>query len=147
MNNFFSKTNRELFLYQLKWLGVFIAIGFIIIYLFEFPLDLIMLVVAFIIINIYKTRIMLKKLGVLNDSNAKDIKSFIRSLFRSPSSSTYDNTQIKYYCMLCGNEHKEIACPKCGSKIKRIGWNFLITNLHTFVLSVDIHFDISSDDL
>jgi hypothetical protein len=121
MNNFFSKTNRELFLYQLKWLGVFVAIGFIIIYLFEFPLDLIMLVVAFIIINIYKTRVMLKKLGVLNDSDAKDIKSFIRSLFRSSSSSAYGNTQIKYYCMLCGNEHKEIACPKCGSKMKRVG--------------------------
>lgn len=122
MNNFFSKTNRELFLYQLKWLAVFIGIGFIIIYLFEFPLDLIMLISAFIIINIYKTRVMLKKLGLSNDSNVKDIRSFIRSLFRSSSSSTYyGGTPIRYYCMLCGNEHKEIACPKCGSKMKRVG--------------------------
>ncbi|HZD34476.1 MAG TPA: hypothetical protein VE130_04670 [Nitrososphaeraceae archaeon] len=119
MNDFFSKTNRELFLYQLKWLGVFIGIGFIVIYLFEFPLDLIILIIAFIIINIYKTRVMLKKLGLLNDSNVKDFKSFIRSLFRSPSLSAYGNTPIRYYCMLCGNEHREIACPKCGSKMKR----------------------------
>jgi hypothetical protein len=121
MNNFFSKTNRELFLYQLKWLGVFIAIGFIIIYLFEFPLDLIMLIIAFIIINIYKTRIMLKKLGILNEGNGKDIRGFIKSLFRSPSSSMNGNTSVRYYCMSCGNEHREIACPKCGSKVKKVG--------------------------
>ena len=121
MNNFFSKTNRELFLYQLKWLGVFIAIGFIIIYLFEFPLDLIMLIIAFIIINIYKTRIMLKKHGILNEGNGKDIRGFIKSLFRSPSSSMDGNTSVRYYCMSCGNEHREIACPKCGSKMKKVG--------------------------
>ena len=23
---------------------------------------------------------------------------------------------LKYYCMSCGTEHKEIVCPKCGSK-------------------------------
>jgi hypothetical protein len=121
MSDFFSKTNRELFLYQLKWLAVFIAIGFIIIYFFEFPLDLIMLIVAFIVINIYKTRVMLKKLGILNHSNVKDIKGFIKSLFRSPSSSMDENTSVRYYCMSCGNEHREIACPKCGSKMKRVG--------------------------
>jgi hypothetical protein len=97
------------------------AIGFIIIYLFEFPVDLIMLIIAFIIINIYKTRIMLKKLGVLNGSDVKDIRGFIRSLFRSPSSSMDGNTIVRYYCMSCGNEHREIVCPKCGSKMKRVG--------------------------
>ena len=33
-----------------------------------------MLIIAFIVINIYKTRIMLKKLGILNDSNVKHIR-------------------------------------------------------------------------
>lgn len=120
MNNFSSKTNRELFLYQLKWLGVFIVIGFVIIFLFEFPLDLIMLIIAFIIINIYKTRVMLKKLGILDESNIKDIKSLIKSLFRSPSSYTDDSVSVRYYCMSCGNEHREISCPKCGSKMKKV---------------------------
>ncbi len=64
---------------------------------------------------------MLKKLGILNDSNVKDIRGFIKSLFRSPSSSMYGNTSVRYYCMSCGNEHREIACPKCGSKMKRVG--------------------------
>jgi DNA-directed RNA polymerase subunit RPC12/RpoP len=34
----------------------------------------------------------------------------------------YGYNPIKYYCVNCGNEHKEIACPKCGSKIKRVGY-------------------------
>jgi hypothetical protein len=97
------------------------AIGFIIIYLFEFPIDLIMLIIAFIVINIYKTRAMLKNLGILNDSNLKDIRGFIKSLFRSPTSYMDNNSSVRYYCMSCGNEHREIACPKCGSKMKRIG--------------------------
>jgi hypothetical protein len=28
---------------------------------------------------------------------------------------------VKYYCMSCGTKHKEAACPKCGSKMKRVG--------------------------
>jgi hypothetical protein len=97
------------------------AAGFIIIYLFEFPIDLIVLIIAFIAINIYKTRVMMKKLGILNDSDVKDIRGFIRSLFKSPSSSLVGNTLVRYYCMYCGNEHREIECPKCGSKMKRVG--------------------------
>jgi ribosomal protein L37AE/L43A len=31
-----------------------------------------------------------------------------------------DNT-LNYYCMNCGTKHKETACPKCGSKMKRVG--------------------------
>jgi hypothetical protein len=121
MNGFFSNSNREFFLYQLKWLGVFMAIGFVIIYLFTFPIDLVMLIIVFVLINIYKRRTMLKKLGVLDDSHEKDIRGFFKSLFKSPASPMYGNTSVKYYCMSCGNEHKEIACPKCGSKMKRVG--------------------------
>jgi hypothetical protein len=28
---------------------------------------------------------------------------------------------LKYYCMGCGKEHREISCPNCGSKMKRVG--------------------------
>lgn len=47
----------------------------------------------------------------------------IRDMFGSLSSSMSGNNQyrpLKYYCMDCGKEHKEIACPICGSKMKRI---------------------------
>jgi rRNA maturation endonuclease Nob1 len=47
----------------------------------------------------------------------------IRNLFGSFSSSISGNQsrQLKYYCMNCGKEHNEIACPNCGSKMKKVG--------------------------
>jgi hypothetical protein len=48
----------------------------------------------------------------------------VKDMFSSLSSSTPDNNQyrpLKYYCMSCGKEHREIACPNCGSRMKRVG--------------------------
>jgi DNA-directed RNA polymerase subunit RPC12/RpoP len=36
-------------------------------------------------------------------------------------SSNNTNKSLNYYCMACGTIHNEIACPKCGSKMKRVG--------------------------
>jgi rubrerythrin len=41
-------------------------------------------------------------------------------MFGSMSSMFGDNS-LKYYCMSCGTKHREVACPKCGSKMKRVG--------------------------
>jgi rRNA maturation endonuclease Nob1 len=44
-------------------------------------------------------------------------------MFRSFSPSISGSNQyrpLKYYCMGCGREHNDIACPNCGSKMKRI---------------------------
>ena len=50
------------------------------------------------------------------------IYEFYKSIFSNVAHSTdYGQSQVRYYCMKCGNEHREIACPKCGSKIKRVG--------------------------
>jgi hypothetical protein len=50
------------------------------------------------------------------------MKGWFRSLSSSSTASMYSGyTTIKYYCMSCGKEHKEIACPNCGSKMKRVG--------------------------
>jgi rubrerythrin len=32
------------------------------------------------------------------------------------------NSSLKYYCMSCGTQHKDIECPKCGSKMKKVGF-------------------------
>jgi rRNA maturation endonuclease Nob1 len=48
----------------------------------------------------------------------------LRDQFGFHSSSMSGNDQhwsLRYYCMVCGKEHKEIACPNCGSKMKRAG--------------------------
>jgi hypothetical protein len=125
MKGYFPNDNRKLFLNQLKWFTVFMVTGFVIIYLFTFPLDLVVLIAVFLLLNIFKRRAVLKKLGIFRHNREKGVKGFLKSLFQSPTSSSSmygnNNTPLKYYCMSCGNEHKEIACPKCGSKMKRVG--------------------------
>ena len=46
----------------------------------------------------------------------------IKDIFGLPPSSLSDNNRgLKYYCMSCGKEHREITCPYCGSKMKKVG--------------------------
>src|ERR671925_173647 len=97
--------NKQFLIYQLKWMGIYIAMGAVI--------SLILALGAFFLLNLIRTRRMLKKSGV-------DIKGLFRS-FSSASMGSGQYTPIKYYCMSCGKEHREIACPNCGSKMKRVG--------------------------
>jgi len=36
-------------------------------------------------------------------------------------SSPFSGNSVNYYCMSCGTKHREAACPRCGSKMKRVG--------------------------
>jgi hypothetical protein len=108
--------DKQFLIYQLKWIGVYIAIGFVISLVLPFPISLIGVLGAFIFINLIRARIMLKRLGI-------DMNGFFGSLSTSSSSSpsTHGYRLLKFYCMSCGKEHKEISCPNCGSKMKRAG--------------------------
>ena len=46
-----------------------------------------------------------------------------RSLKRMGMSgaSMFGYSSLNYYCMSCGTKHNHSACPKCGSKMKRVG--------------------------
>jgi hypothetical protein len=107
--------NRDFLLYTLKWMSIYIAIGFVAAMLLPFPASLVVAIGGFILVNFLRTRSMLKKKGI----SMRGLFGSLRSSDASPS--MYGYNPIKYYCMSCGNEHKEIACPKCGSKMKRIG--------------------------
>jgi hypothetical protein len=77
--------------------------------------DLVSVLGLFILINFLRSRSILKRYGGTGG---------IKDLFGSLSSSMSRNDQsrlLKYYCINCGKEHREIACPNCGSKMKRIG--------------------------
>jgi hypothetical protein len=100
--------DKRFLIYQLKWMSVYIAMGAAIALVLPFPVSLFVALGAFVLLNFIRTRRMLKRAG----------------LFRSFSSASMNGgqyTPIKYYCMSCGKEHREIACPNCGSKMKRIG--------------------------
>ena len=97
---------------RLKWFGIYLGIGLILVFLLPSPYDLISVFGLFILVNLLRMRNMMKRYGGM---------AGIKDLFSSLSSSMSDNQRpLKYYCMSCGKEHKEIACPNCGSKMK--GW-------------------------
>jgi hypothetical protein len=99
---------------QLVWLGIYTGIGLAIVFFLPFPIDLILLIGTMVGINFIRRRWLMRKyLG------GKDIGGLFGSF---PYSTTGKQPRpLKYYCMNCGKEHKEIACPNCGSKMKRVG--------------------------
>jgi hypothetical protein len=119
---------KQLALNELKWLTIYLGVAFVIMLFLPFPVDLAVALLAFLALSWYKRNLLLRKLGmenaISNDTGFefKKIKEFYKSIFSNVSHSTdYGQGQVRYYCMKCGNEHREIACPKCGSKMKRIG--------------------------
>jgi hypothetical protein len=99
---------------QLLWLGTYIGIGLAIVFLLPFPIDLILVIGTMVGMNFIRRRWLMRKYF-----GGKDIGGLFGSF---PSTMTGNQSRaLKYYCMNCGNEHNEIACPNCGSKMKRVG--------------------------
>jgi hypothetical protein len=111
------KNNGHFMLYTLKWMSVYIAIGLVAALIFPFPTSLIVALGGFVLVNFLRTRLMLKRMGL----SMKGLFDSLRASNVNSSSSMYGYNPIKYYCMGCGTQHNEIACPKCGSKMKRVG--------------------------
>ena len=109
--------NRHFLIYTLKWMSIYIAIGFISALLLPFPVSLVAAIGGFMLVNFLRTRLMMKKMGI----SMKGLFGSLRSSSDTSSPSMSGYNPIRYYCMSCGNEHREIACPKCGSKMKRVG--------------------------
>ena len=103
-------TNDKRFLSEnLKWMGLYLGISLTISFLVPFPISLVVIIIVVLAMSFLRRRLMMKNMGM-------DVKGMFSSASR-PSKYSY----VKYFCMSCGHEHKEIACPKCGSKMKRIG--------------------------
>ena len=86
--------------------------GIILVFLLPFPLDFISVLGLLILVNFLRVRSVMKRYGGMGR---------IKDMFGSLSSDSSQYRQVKYYCMSCGKEHREIACPNCGSKMKRVG--------------------------
>jgi hypothetical protein len=58
-----------------------------------------------------------------NDYSENSVFDSLSSLFNSGDSSgrMSNNGSLKYYCISCGAQHKQVSCPKCGSKLKKLG--------------------------
>jgi hypothetical protein len=104
-----ANNNKQFLLNQIMWLGISFGISITISMLVPFPISLVTIIGVFILLNFYMRNRMMKRMGM-------------GGMFGSMSpSSMFGDNSIKYYCMSCGTQHKQAACPKCGSKMKRVG--------------------------
>jgi hypothetical protein len=95
---------------------IYTGISFLVFFVLSLPYNLISIFGLFILITYLRVRSLRKKY------RGRGVG--IKDLFGSISSSMSRNDQrrpLKYNCMNCGKEHREIAHHSCGSKMKRIG--------------------------
>jgi hypothetical protein len=111
------------------WLIAYMAIGLAISFVVPFPISFVMTLLVFFLLNAVRMHITLKRQGVVGG-----IKELYKSVSTSFGGDSRNNNRgafggdslaypprIKFYCMNCGYEHRENACPKCGSKAVRLG--------------------------
>ena len=107
--------NKQFLLNQLVRLGIFLGISLTISVLVPFPISLVAIIVVFSLLNLlYMRGRMVKRMGM-------GMRGGISGSQSSTSSSMFGDTSLKYYCMSCETQHKQASCPKCGSKMKRVG--------------------------
>jgi hypothetical protein len=97
------RNNRPFLYQQLKWIAIYIAIALAISFVVPFPFSLIAVIGAVILLSFVRKQC-LGKMGLSGSSMSGSQGGF-----------------NKYYCMNCGAQHNDLACPKCGSKMKRVG--------------------------
>ena len=103
----------------LIWLFIYMGIGLAISMILPFPISFSVLLLALFLLNILRTELALRKSGI----------GGIKGLYKSLSSlgvgrnvgNGFGYSPLKFYCMNCGYEHGENACPKCGSKAVKVG--------------------------
>jgi hypothetical protein len=105
------------------WLAAYLVIGLAVSFVVPFPLSFGIALLIYFVLNAARMHIILKRQGM--PGGLKDMyKSMTSSLGGSWNNSVGTGmgySPIKFYCMNCGNEHRETACPKCGSKAVRTG--------------------------
>jgi len=99
--------NRQFLMNQLIWIGISLGISIAISIILPFPVSLVVIIAVFVLLSMYMRKIMTKRM-----SGGKGLGIF---------GSGIGTSKLKYYCMNCGAQHSQSACPKCGSKMKRVG--------------------------
>jgi len=91
-------------------MAIYIAIALAISFIVPFPYSFIAIIGTLLLVSYYIRRHQFRRIGLFGSSSM-----FGGSGYRSNS-----NSSLNYYCMNCGRKHNQSACPKCGSKMKRV---------------------------
>lgn len=101
---------RNFMLSQYAIIALSMGIGLVIIWISPFPIGFLSSLAIMFLTMMYIRRRLLRKLGVIGSGSGSPF-SFGKLGF---SGSNFE-------CMGCGHKHKQRACPKCGSKMRRLG--------------------------
>ena len=99
-------TNEQSLSEPLLWISISLGVIFAIIFYTPFPLSIPLAITAFIFLNFYLRKKVVKRMNTMFGNTIS-------------SSSNSSSSLIYYYCINCGSRHNETACPKCGSKMKK----------------------------
>ena len=109
-----AASNKQFLANQLMVMAISFGISIAISMLVPFPMSLAVIVGVFILFNFYMRNRTMRKMGMGTRGGG---------IFNSMSSSMAGgNGSLKYYCISCGTQHKELACPNCGSRMKKVGF-------------------------
>ena len=101
----------------LKWTGIAAAIGILIVFMLPIILFLAVIIGILILVSFLYTRRNRKN---SNNFGIFDlISSIISSRFWENNNYFGLQNNYYYYCVSCGTKHKEVVCPRCGSKFKK----------------------------
>src|SRR5678815_5468007 len=100
--------NKEFLTQQLLWIVNSIGSSITIPMSVPYPLPWVINIGVFLVLSFYMRYRMMKKMGSGG------------GIFGSLSS-PFSGNSVNYYCMSCGTKHREASCPRCGSKMKRVG--------------------------
>ena len=121
-----DNSNRQIQSNYWVWFIAYMGIGLAISFIVPFPISFVIALLVFFLLNAARMHIALKRQGMpgglkdLYKSMSSSIGgSWNNSMFRRAGGMGY--SPIKFYCMNCGYEHKESACPKCASRAVRAG--------------------------
>jgi hypothetical protein len=98
--------NKEFLAFQLMWIVISIGISVTVSLFVPFPYSWVIIIGIFLLMGFYMRNRMAKNVG--------------GGMFGSLSS-PFSGNSVNYYCMSCGTKHREASCPRCGSKMKRVG--------------------------
>ena len=100
----------------LKWTGIAVGIGILFVFMLPIILFLAVIIGILILVSFLYTRRNRK------NSNNFGIFDLISSIISSRVWKNYysvSHNNYFYYCVSCGTKHKEVVCPRCGSKFKK----------------------------
>lgn len=92
-------------------MGIYFGIAIVVGLLLPFPISLLMLFVIIIPLSIFRRRKYFMGINIDRADNASFFSIIRRRLFGQKA--------IDFYCINCGKKHRKIACPRCGSKMKK----------------------------